>query len=710
VKSSSTFDFDRAVTTAPTVSPESAGLSRKLAEFLVEFATAVQKHAIYPEGHPLLESAIDKLMRRLDPLLAGQLPVAFAVARVQLVIEGVATDPNNPLMRELAGRLHRHQLGAIKILPGVMSSELTDFLAAVAVDPSLQERQIALTAQTERWAHLELLPVSYDRLEIMGESALTPEEASKAGATLMWIALARSALMSDELGDSMVLDPATLARAIASNGSDPAYDQSVLGFLMQITESLKGGGGPEDGGGGELRAQLSELLRVMQPDSLERLMRMGGDADARKRFVLDASHQLAADAVVSLVQAASKASGHEISNSLLRLMGKLALQAEGGGALQRAGATSALRDHVDSLVDGWQAKNLNPGGYQGALDAMSRRQVMSLRSEHRQHPCEPHRMVCTGLETDTLGAAVWRAVDHMVTHGGIATLLDLLDRAPEGGLVSAELWPLVCTRDNVRQLLRDEQVEMRLLERIARRLGLDVVDMLIEALEHAETRTLRRKLLDLLAGFGSEIGPVVVERIVKPDNPWFVQRNLLTLLTMIPQIPEGFSPKAFMGNKDARVRREALKLLLRMPAERDHAITSAVTDSDENIVQVALNAALERCPAGAVPLIVRKVDAQKYPPPTRALAIRVVAAAQLPDTLPWLIAFTVSDKKWYHRGEKFAAKSPELLAAINGLAASWGHDARAAEIVARAGKSKDSEIKAASIVRKRHGDRTDPVS
>jgi hypothetical protein len=165
-----------------------------------------------------------------------------------------------------------------------------------------------------------------------------------------------------------------------------------------------------------------------------------------------------------------------------------------------------------------------------------------------------------------------------------------------------------------------------------------------------------------------------------------------------------------MGNKDARVRREALKLLLRMPSERDHAITSAVTDSDENIVQVALNAALERCPAGAVPLIVRKVDAQKYPPPTRALAIRVVAAAQLPDTLPWLIAFTVSDKKWYHRGEKFAAKSPELLAAINGLAASWGHDARAAEIVARAGKSKDSEIKAASIVRKRHGDRTDPVS
>ena len=33
---------------------ESTGIPKKLAEFLIEFAVAVQKHAIYPQGHPQL--------------------------------------------------------------------------------------------------------------------------------------------------------------------------------------------------------------------------------------------------------------------------------------------------------------------------------------------------------------------------------------------------------------------------------------------------------------------------------------------------------------------------------------------------------------------------------------------------------------------------------------------------------------------------------
>ena len=38
--------------------------------------------------------------------------LAFGVARQQLIIDGVATDPGQPVLRRLAEELHRHHLGA----------------------------------------------------------------------------------------------------------------------------------------------------------------------------------------------------------------------------------------------------------------------------------------------------------------------------------------------------------------------------------------------------------------------------------------------------------------------------------------------------------------------------------------------------------------------------------------------------------------------
>jgi len=105
---------------APPANPNQIGIPKKLAEFLIEFAVAVQKHAIYPQGHPQLAGAVEKCVRRLDGILNEAEPVTFAFARNQVVIDTVATDPANSLMRELAQRMHRQHIGSIRILPGVL--------------------------------------------------------------------------------------------------------------------------------------------------------------------------------------------------------------------------------------------------------------------------------------------------------------------------------------------------------------------------------------------------------------------------------------------------------------------------------------------------------------------------------------------------------------------------------------------------------------
>lgn len=683
----------------------SGALDKRITDFLLDFGVAVQKHAIYPAGHPQLVAAVERVMKRLDAAMVNDKPIAIGIARNQVVIEGVATDPTNSLMKELAQRFHRHRLGSITVSPEVLRDELADFLVASSKEEH-EGPQIALAAQTERWPHIALTALVYDKLELMGEeSGLSDDEARKAGAKLIWIALARSTLMAGDgaLGEDL-LDPMILASALNEKKDDPAYDQTVVSALMEITEALKGAQGEE---AAETAGKMADLLRTLQPETLERLMEMGGDHEKRKKFVLDASQALAAEAVLVLVQAAAKASKQTISHTMLRLIGKLALQAEKGGSVMRAGASRALKDQVEQLADDWDPRRLNPDSYQDALDRMAQRRVFTLMLQ-RQHPCEPKRLVATSLETDTIGAPVWLAVNQLISHGGIAMLLDLLDRAPAGSKVAEELWPLVATPENIRHLLREEQIDPGLLERITSRMGLDVVELLLEGLELSETRTMRRKLLDLLAKFGSDVGPMVMKRLADEDTPWYVQRNLLTLLQLLPAIPDDFQAQRFLTHSDERVRREALKIMLRAPKMRAQTIVAALGDRDDSIVKLAMQAALDDCPKPAVPLIVRHCERKSVTPELRALGLRVVGTAKDPATLPWLLGYAVTRTRFLRR-EKLLPKSAEMLAALTGLASGWSDDPSVKGVLDRAQKSKDLEIRAAATARRRPSDRTNSL-
>src|SRR5260370_16872071 len=86
--------------------PERAALSRELADFLIELSIALHKHAMYPEGHPSLAPAAAGVARRAEHLFEGRSTLALGVARQQLVIEGVPTDPTNPLLPHPADPLH----------------------------------------------------------------------------------------------------------------------------------------------------------------------------------------------------------------------------------------------------------------------------------------------------------------------------------------------------------------------------------------------------------------------------------------------------------------------------------------------------------------------------------------------------------------------------------------------------------------------------
>jgi hypothetical protein len=300
----------------PSTAQRAAALPRDLSDFLIEFSIALHKHAMYPGGHPTLEPAAAAVASRLETLLAERGTLSLGVAREQLVIEGVATDPRNPVLHDLADRLHRHHLGAISFGRGVSWRELEEALKMLAVDADRNEGPIGLRPATRiaTWPHLKLYPITFDRLELVGdEGEGGGGDVSRGRAAQLWVGLARAALAAEDVKDEpqqekvpepfafrpepkpltddeldaavdkmeaagdmleAPAEPQQVAKAIESHERGTAYDQVIVGYLLQIADELKSAGGAA---AVALKKKMSRLISALEPSTLERLLDMGGD-------------------------------------------------------------------------------------------------------------------------------------------------------------------------------------------------------------------------------------------------------------------------------------------------------------------------------------------------------------------------------------------------------------------------------------------------
>jgi len=680
----------------PAPSGERATLSRDLADFLIELSIALHKHAMYPEGHPSLAPAAAGVTRRAALLLEDRATVSLGVARNQLVIEGVATDPKHPVLRELAGRLHRHHLGAITFRRGVEEGEVADALRTLAVEAERTGQPLGLGPRERlaAWPHVQLHALTYERLELTDEAGRSPAGEGDARAAQLWVGLARAALATaPEDTRPPSTEPAVIAQAIDQHSKAEAtgYDQVIVGYLLQIAAELKTAGSTE---AAALRRRTSRLIRTLKPETLQRLVGMGGDFAQRRQFVSDAADGMAVDAVLDILKAAAETSHATISHSLVRLLSKLAVHAEAGAAPVRLQADAALREQVQQLLAGWTLPDPNPGAYGEALQRMARAAPAGTpRTDH--HATEPDRLVAMALEIGTMGPRLPAAIGRVVAEGRLAQLLDALEGGAADTAAAATVRAQIATAAAVQRIVTREPIDFKLLERLVPLVGTVAAPPLLDALATAESRGARRGLLAQLAKMGAEIAPVVVARL--DDSRWYVTRNLLALLEELGPPPPGFSAAPYMRHTDARVRWQAVKLQLKRPDQRDEALVAGLRDQDPRTLRLALSiaVALQGCPDAAVPLLVNRATDRALPGDLRALAVRSLGYTRAPAALETLLQLTAGGRTLFGR-EKLPAKSPELLVALGALAAGWRRDPRALARLAIAAASPDGEIRDAA--------------
>ena len=141
--------------------------------------------------------------------------------------------------------------------------------------------------------------------------------------------------------------------------------------------------------------------------------------------------------------------------------------------------------------------------------------------------------------------------------------------------------------------------------------------------------------------------------------------------------------------------REALKLALKIPAERELALLGALSDPDPRMMRVGLTAALEQCPASALQFVTRIALTSSVASELRVLAIKVLGRAQQAVALSALIQLVDGRTNWLGR-RKLAPRSLELLAALMALATGWTHDRRARALLALGAASTDPDVRKAA--------------
>jgi hypothetical protein len=665
-----------------------SALSRELADFLVEFSIVLHKRSMYPPGHPHLQDSADRFVRRMSLLLKTRETVSLGVARHRLVIEEVTTDPNNALLRDLAQRLHRHRIAAVHVSRGATLSEVEQLLAALSTDPKRGDGPVGRRLdQLGPWEHIRLRPVGYDKFALQdGTSSETSEES--VGVRDSWVELAQLALSSEAGSGISEADPLVMAEAIGRKSGEVAYDRVVLGYLARVADEMsRHTGGAEN----QLVQRISKLIQALDSNTLRRLLEASADHAERRQFVLNASQILAADAVMEVVEAAAQVSHQTISHNLLRLLHKLAHHAEAGPTGIRDAADGALRTNVARLIGDWELEDPNPSEYNAVLEGMARRASAEFALEDLQLGCDPDVLLKMALELGCAGPAVYAALEKLLERRELVRVAACLETAPQTS-TTAELWRYIATPERLERELTATPMDQEAVSILVERIGAEAADSLLDRLASATDRSTRAAVLKQLLALGPRAGQVAVARL--DTAPWFVQRNILVLLGRLGSWPTGFSPATYADNTDARIRREAIKLMLDSPQHQAEAVMRGLRDNDEGIVALALAAALESCASEALSLVQRIAVDAKRPAESRVLAVRILARNKTPETIQVLQDLVVHRRRWF--GPRLAPKSPELLAALSGLAIHWRDHPTAVEVLAQALQHSDPDIRAAA--------------
>lgn len=685
-------------------------------EFLTRLSVAMGRRRAYAPDHPMVARAEAALLESLHRVLAHRSSLPLAVARQELLADGAALSRTGSGTRELAERLHRRGVGSLTFHTGVDLPTLRAALEWLSAPPPA-DGSLPGGALPDL-PTVVIRPVAYDHLALGEEERVDRERVAE-----LWRELASVAL--EEMpppgpgsghggvrpgpggpdadragaegnggpqaglggGDRDEPPPEAVAAAIERRVQNEPYAKRVAFVLLSLADQVAQAPPAQRRA---LAERLQAVIRHLGESSIARIIRSVGIGPARRRLLSQLIDLLPITAVIEWLEVAARATDQELSHHLLRLLAKLSALA--GDTAEGSRAEEALRGAAHDLVADWGLTDPNPTEHLELLDHIALSDRAAAGSEEPSsgdiREAEAARLVQMALEVGVAGEDTLSAADRLVGAGHLLLLFDWLAAAPSSAGAD-RIREHVASAAAVREVLLRDPVELGAARTLLRTLDIRAAGALVDVLELAEDRRVRRLVYDRLVEFGPEVAPLLVPRL--EGAPWFLLRNLLSLLRELratdgsgapwPLPPNEFA--ALLDHEHDRVRAEAFRLLMLEPAARDATLRIGLEGGNETLVLLSLEAALERPEILTPELATRLVRVVERPEVSEGIRVRAVtamAARPIPPIRDWLVRHVTRRTRFLRR---LALKDggPTVLAALEVLGRVYGSDPAVAPIL-----------------------------
>jgi len=471
----------------------------------------------------------------------------------------------------------------------------------------------------------------------------------------------------------IAIQPTPYAAMRLSDSTDD-FEDDHTGFGTGEQDGTGGTAGP--GGSGvpsALQLQIAKLFENLDAAAQQKLAKMFQALMNAKG--VDGSHD---KAVLKLVELTRKGGSNQ-ATTMLGVLSKIGKQL---GAADPEGASVTPGTILGELI-----RQLSGEGIGG--------EIVVEDAEPVEKPewigeIEADRILQMCMELEEITPIGQKRLKEIVTSNDLKTLDLLIRGAPQGNPVRETIVEWISRPKALQSMLASETFDMDALDLLIPLVGAEIIGPIMDMLLTTDDGQLRKSLDERLVAFGEQIGPLVMERIGDPR--WEVRSMLLSLLSRITPLPEGFTCSAFFLDDDRRVRLQAMRFSLARGENREKLLLAALRDPDKEIAAFGLEEVEKMCPPEAAPKIIEMALNGRETAAVRRTCIRAMGIIEDAGVFDALLALT-----WQRRVfilYMLTPKSPEMLEALSVIASKFGRDPRAKAVLKAARKSKDPQIKA----------------
>ena len=645
--------------------PLTADAAARLADFARACKAAARAVSLYPGGHPAITSSLGRLAQ-LTAALTDAGPYRLQVAGDTLLVAGAAPAKPDSAVAELADLLHRHLIGGLTVNAGADTESWRTLLLLLARAPEeiRADGGIKHLWTTAGGPSLEIEEIDYAEVlrEKQGVAAAVEQllAATRTG-TRLELDDSGMRLLLDIVRDPAKLDElmAQIEGTTAASGGADVQAAAFLTLVRGLTEWLARND-PQRldamfGQVGQAAGRLSAEAMLALLDQRKRGESMVGTIDVAGTVVDRMSDQAVSHFVAGSVikeHGASERLAHafqalvpdvERQRRLLALAGEEVSASEAG-----ADGFAELWQRVEGMLTSYSDESFVSGEYGRELSAARTRAV-----EVEQTSDDPPERLASWLAT--VGDAALRSLDHALlldllriesdvlrwrdlaetaaTHaedlvrvGYFDQALQLSDAIVTEGARDAARRPHVAAslerfgRGNMMKhvsthLRAADEASYERFKALCHAIGPPVIPSLAEALSSEKDARSRRRLRDILVGFGAQ-GRESVQKLMSAAN-WEVRRTAAYLLREFGGA-EGLKELIpLLTDTEPLVQREAVQGLVLAGSDAAsrtllQAVMSASGRSRETLLKELTGMRDER----AAPLfsyLVRHMDRRKAP-------------------------------------------------------------------------------------------------